>query len=669
MLPTPDRDGGAAGPPGLREAGVVALVLVLFACLALRAAAGSAPTYDEPTHLAAGYSYLRFHDFRLNPEHPPLVKLLAALPLLGQGLWPATDDGSSSRRELERLWDLSPQRSDGQWAFAHELFYGVTDAELARSGVRRSVDLDPRSPPARDAFLHDPDRLWRRARLAMVAFALALLAAVWFWSRALWGAGGALLSLAVAAFDPSLLGHAPLVATDVAFALFAFGSALFLWRLRRRWSPVSAAFLLASVALAFASKHSAIVWFPLLVLLALLPAPSANPGGTGRRRLLALLLLALVVSAIALWSVYGFRYSAVPGVTSGGLPDIEPAIRRTAAFQKLAPAWPEGPPESELARVAASVDIGWTGRSLLFARDHRLLPEAYLAGLTEARRKGQARWSYLDGEISLRGFRSYFARAFLYKSPLPLLLLLAAAAVFTVGRWRSGRRSDGGDLLLLWLPPLVWFALSSASHLNIGHRHLLPVYPFLWVLCGLVVAGRRDATATDRGTRRVIAAALTGLVVAGSAFGFARPLRPERIHPHYLSYFNELAGGPAGGSRHLVDSNLDWGQDLPRLATWLEEREIRESIGLCYFGMADPRYYGFRHVKLPGGYLLEPPLAGAAGFEPARGMRYVAISATLFRGVYLSRGQRDAWTSYLRGAELVDTVGHSIFIFRLAAPS
>jgi hypothetical protein len=117
-----------------------------------------------------------------------------------------------------------------------------------------------------------------------------------------------------------------------------------------------------------------------------------------------------------------------------------------------------------------------------------------------------------------------------------------------------------------------------------------------------------------------------------------------------------------------VDSNLDWGQDLKKLARWLDERGIREPIGLCYFGSADPRYHGIRHYKLPGGYGYEPPFASSAGFALARRPGWVAISATNLAGVYFGEELREAWRRLLADAELVDVVGHSIFVYRLAAP-
>lgn len=646
-------------PPAGWEAWTAAALAVVFVCFALGGAAGSAPTYDEPVHLAAGYSYWRFHDFRLNPEHPPLVKLLAAATLLADPPWPSAERGGDrSRRELERLWEAARRNIDAQWRLAHELFYGVRDDELERLGAARSLDVDPSAPPAAAEYLHDVDRIWRRARLPMVGFGLVLVVLVHGWARELWGPGGGLLAAAFAATDPNLLAHAPLVTTDVAFAAFAFAAVFCLWRLRRRATLVRLAGLAASLALAVAAKHSALLLLPLLVVLALVPVrpATAQEGGTRLPRRLAWVAAGGLAAWLALWGVYGFRHAAVGG-EAGALLDIERSLRRTAAFLELSDRWPAGPPEGEVERVAPVAGLGAAGEVILTAHRLRLVPEAYLVGLAHARLKAVARWSFLRGDISLRGFRDFFPWALLLKTPLVTLLALAAALALLPLALRRGPTQLPAAALFLLAPPALFFLASVLSHLNIGHRHLLPMYPFLWVLCGSLAPAARWT-----GGRL---AAAVAVVVLASSIVFYPPWRPTLVFPHYLAYFNEIAGGPRHGHRSLVDSSLDWGQDLARLARWLRARGIDEPIGLCYFGMADPRYYQIRHLKLPGGYALE---RGRADFTAVPRPGYVAISATAYEGVYLGPELRSAWRRLLGDAERVGTVGHSIFIYRFGPP-
>ncbi|MEZ5333204.1 MAG: glycosyltransferase family 39 protein [Thermoanaerobaculia bacterium] len=641
------------GPSRRTERWAVTALLVYFAACALWQARSASPTFDEPAHLAAGVSYWRSGDFRMNPEHPPGLELLAALPVMAARPWPDGADASGSRAELARLWEMGGRRVAAEWAYAHELFYGATDATLARFGVERASDLPTEERIGREGWLHDIDRLFFLARLPMVGLGLLLALAVRGWARELFGPSGGLLALALAACDPNLLAHSALVTADVGLALFGFLGTWTLWRFRSRPGFSRGAAFVACVACAFLSKHSAPLFVPVWVALALLPSREEGAGGRGRGAAgrLALLCAALLVAWAALWCVYGLRYATRADGGEGPV-DIRAAVERTAAVRAAFERVPDGPTELDIYRAGRHARLALGDRLLLAAARGRLLPEAYLGGLAYARLHSLARWSFLDGEISPRGFRSFFAWAFLWKTPLVTLAVLLAAVVVLPRRGRLD------TLLFLWLPPAVLFAAAVVSHLNIGHRHLLPVYPFLWTACG-VLGPRIQARLGTQGSVGALA-----IVALGCSVVLAPPWRPQPVHPRYLAFFNELAGGPREGSHRLVDSSLDWGQDLGRLARWLEREGIDEPIGLSYFGMADPRWYGIRHRKLTGGYSLEPPFEGAAVELPPGAL--VAISFTNLRGPYLGPDGGAAWERLLRGAERVATIGGSIAVFRLA---
>src|SRR6185295_8529389 len=189
---------------------------------------------------------------------------------------------------------------------------------------------------------------------------------------------------------------------------------------------------------------------------------------------------------------------------------------------------------------------------------------------------------------------------FAVKTPLPLILL-AAAALFFAFRSRAPRAE-----WFLWLPVAIYTALTIAQRLNIGHRYLLPIYPFL-----CVAAGRAAARLVESRRARLAVGALLAWYAAGTLL----------LHPHYLAYFNETIGGPRHGYRWLVDSNLDWGQDLPGLAAYLREHH-EENVKLSYFGIADPAYYGITAERLPG---FPPPAHMTAGVNPGD---LLAVSAT-----------------------------------------
>src|SRR5262249_27380177 len=130
-------------------------------------------------------------------------------------------------------------------------------------------------------------------------------------------------------------------------------------------------------------------------------------------------------------------------------------------------------------------------------------------------------------------------------------------------------------------------------------------------------------------------------------------------HPYELAYFNEVVGGPRNGYRWLVDSNLDWGQDLRRLADYAHSQKLGR-IALAYFGNARPEYYGIQYTPMPVALGLMKTPDNAILPRPTSGI--VAISATELQDVYAEDKQRYAW---LRRLTPVDNVGHSILIYDL----
>jgi hypothetical protein len=136
-------------------------------------------------------------------------------------------------------------------------------------------------------------------------------------------------------------------------------------------------------------------------------------------------------------------------------------------------------------------------------------------------------------------------------------------------------------------------------------------------------------------------------------------IEARQAYPTPLAFFNVLGGGPSHGSDYLVDSNLDWGQDLKGLKRWMDSNELK-NINLCYFGSADPAYYGIQHTALPGNGFME---AGKLPSLPG----YVAISATNLRGVYFPEHLRKFYAPLLK-QEPLRRIGFSIFIYRVERP-
>jgi hypothetical protein len=233
------------------------------------------------------------------------------------------------------------------------------------------------------------------------------------------------------------------------------------------------------------------------------------------------------------------------------------------------------------------------------------------------------------GARGVQGWWFYFPLAFAIKTPIPLLILLLVAVALSLKNRQDARAES-----FLLVPMVLFFVASMFSSIDIGYRNILPVLPFAFVYVSKVAARAVSHVG------RVVLIALCVWYVAGTVI----------LSPHYLAYFNELVGGPANGYKYLVDSNLDWGQDLGNLKKYMDAHDIQE-VYLSYFGTADPGYYGIRFHELPGA----PPAPDAA-------KAYYVISATNLQGVY---GQASTARHWLAQYEPVGTVGYSIFVYHL----
>lgn len=533
--------------------------------------------WDEGIFLAAGYSYWKTGDFRMNRDHPPLFKLLFALPLL------PLDPSLPGNRQV---WD-SADAPDFGYRFMHQ-----------------------NRVPA--------DTLLFRGRVVAILLTLVFGFVLVLWTRREFGAAPAVLALFLFAFDPNLIAHGRYVTADLIVTLFIFLAAVtwakFLETNRYRELVVAAVML----SLALVSKYSALFLPPLLLLFYLFRWWQEGRGG---RLSLKHLAFSVVIAGMICAATVGLVYG----------PETVRSIH--------------GP------RLTAQVDRSTPASVVLRGFGKRLgLPaHPYLVGLhQQAVHNHIGHPAYLLGRQSPRGWWYFFPVVFAVKTPTAVLLLCVACLGLALLRLvRAGPLAALGGLraipprwFVLAVTPAVFFLLCMSSHINIGVRHLLPVYPFLFVLL---------AAAVFQGRFRRARAALLALVVA------VLLAESVRIYPHYLSFFNTLAGGPGRGPEYLVDSNIDWGQDVKKLRKYLDSIGWKEPVCFCYFGRADITYYGIEYHDLPG-------TDDFAGREQVDCI--AAISVTPLHDVYMGS------TSYrwLRERTPMAKVGYSIYVYDLRKP-
>jgi hypothetical protein len=577
--------------PSRRTLLVIVLFPAVFLALAVSSYTQKSATWDEPQHVTAGCSALSKGDYRVDPEHPPLLRVWGALPQIFAGTLTFPENGPD---EFPANYWVHVQ----QYKYAHDFLYVNNDAGSLVNSAR---------------FMN-----------CLLGVGLGLL--LYSWLRELNGPATATLGLMLYVIEPTIAAHSSLATTDAGVACFMFGSLYFLWRTCRCLTVWNALALCLFAGSAIASKFTAVLLFPVLFALLFARALDRNPWprstavsrSRSAKALAATTLMAaiLVTSWAMVWMSYGCEYN--PGSRPEWLFrfDVAPEVVRRAPT---------------LAQLVSWADL------------HGLLPNAYVQGALLAFAKSTSHATYLAGEISTTGWWYYFPVAFLLKTPVAVIALFVVGAVYSVTR-RSGP-NEGAAFLVA--PPVLYVVCASAANLNIGVRHILPAYPHIVAVAAI--------GASVLWTRGAMARVLVVTLYVANVLEFGM------VYPHSLTFFNALVGGPSNGHRYLVDSNLDWGQDLEPLHRWMVDNEVHQ-IALAYFGTANPAYHGIRHVRLPSG-----PGFALGDVPPLRLPGYVAVSETVLAGPYLDDNGRAFYRPF-RDIEPHAVIGNSIRVYWMPRP-
>ncbi|MFG2309179.1 ArnT family glycosyltransferase [Streptomyces sp. NPDC048566] len=584
-LPAPRRWTAA---PRHRRAVFVAAVLLLLAQMAaamVSTAVEQTPTIDEPVYAGTATVYVQQHSLRYNPEHPPLGKLV-----IGAGLLVARPH-------------LDPAFTGDQTELGRHLLYA--------SG-------------------NDPWRVMLWARLPVIVLTLLFGLVVLAFARELAGRWGGLVALSLYAFSPDVIAHGSLATLDVPACGFVLTSVWLAWRARRRpalYVPLAGAALGAAVA----TKMSTLPAVPVLLLLVAVsvrhagraaraaapsggpaapapvpagerepaPGPDAGPGpsragrwarvGSGLRPFRAGAAAAAGTALVATATVWAVYLAVDPRLRWDPPADLAVPTGVRAALVDLLPL-PRPYRDGMLVQFGFE-DTAWQG--FLFGRLYR-----------------GALWYYLPA-------------ALLVKTPL------GAAALWTAGAGVAAAvrrlRPAAGYLLM---PPAVLLAAAMTGSRDLGVRYALFVPVFLAVAAGCAVVVRRP-WATAATAALVLFAAVSSL----------------RTYPYYLPYANEAFGGPAATRLRLHDSNVDWGQDLGRLAERLRREHPHTRVWLVYKGAGVPSAYGI-------------DAADPRTVPPERVHGLLAVSDTAI-------AKADArLRALLATSRPIEDVGHSITVFR-----
>ena len=523
----------------------IAVVAILTLIASIRVASTHrvfSATVDEPAHLAAGYEWFN-DEFLTDMTHPPLARVLGALPLRMQGLPQPTKTG---------MIDQGNQL----------LYHG-------------------------DRYVKNLARA-RMGNLVLLIVAIITLAA---WARRMFGREVAMASVAIFTTTPLILGHAGVLTTDLSLAATIPLAllALDLYLEAPTWKR--GVFLGVALGLGVLSKFSFFFFFPPAVLVVLIVAYFRRAEARPTFRV-ATLAAALAISFLLVWAGYRFNFGRPADVVERGADIVE---------------WAAPGPLKPLARVLARTPVP---------------APVMLVGMAQVHlHEMGGHDTYLLGQASRYGWWYYFPVLFFYKTPLPLLILIAWGAVL-VARSRPG-------LQIVLIPIAIMLTAMTAS-LNIGARHILPIIPPLSIVAGSAVV-HIWRTSRDVFGRTALVALLAWLFVGVG-----------KDHPDYLPWFNELA--QPNPSYIAADSNLDWGQDVLRLARVVQEMKIQHL-----------------HSAFMNSTRLDRHGVNSTGLKPRQRVSgWVAVSENYWR-----MGEANGDYDWLRNYRPVRRIGTSILLYNI----
>jgi len=465
----------------------IGLLLIMFV-IEFTSANLESQTYDEGMHITAGYQHLMDKKIILNPEHPPLIKLLSAIFI------------APLKPNLPNMGDL-PQ------------------LEYSRKFMQQSGN--------------NVDKILLYGRLPIMLLSILMGWIIFVWAKQLAGIKAGLFALILYVFDPNILAHSRYITTDIGVSLAFLATFYFFYRYSIHKSIYNLLSLAIVFSLAQLTKFSTLMLAPLIFGFALFAKLKI-------KKYLLLILLCCLFTFLLIIIFY-----------CGDL-------------------------------------------------------NTYKFGLEKLQNHEQVgHVAYLLGNISQFGFWYYFPLTFIFKTPLLTIVLLILAIIIFLRKFFSKlalinkkqniikKISAAIKIITLaeWMIiifPIFYMVVSMINHINIGVRHILPIYPFIFIFIAINIFGNNFNPWHNK--IKILSICLIFLYAINSLL----------VYPEYLSYFSRIIGNSSNGYKYLLDSNVDWGQNLKKLKKYLDDNNIKDPIVLCYFGTGDPNYYKINNLPMEG---------------------------------------------------------------------
>lgn len=474
---------------------------------------------------------------------------------------------------------------------------------------------------------NDADEIGIYARIPFLMLSVILGLLLFFFTEKIYGTKAGFVALALYSFSPTILSFNTIVFTDFLIAFFVFSTIYLFWKLLKNYSRKWLILTGISFGLAFASKFTAIFLIPVILILF---AVKACQDQKNKKALLKKyskqFLWILAIGIIVLYSSYFFTFGTIS----------------------------ESIPQRYVKSMQSAID-NFGKESIKYKISNYLInglkmpmPQ-YIAGFAGQYQveSTKRKLGYINGEIYYGGKWYYFPEVMLIKNPIPLLILFAMGVYISIMQFRKNTLNE----LFIMLPIIFFVGPFILANFNLGLRHVLPIFPFVFMLCS------RAADTKSYNSKflfRSFVIILLAWYVISSLL----------IMPHYAAYFNEFVGGAKNGHKYLISSNLDMGQDLKGLRNYLNENNITK-IKLAYHGAFDPEYYNISYEPLPmESYIPWAPGFGLeeSGYKEDCSKKYgiIAISVSNLHGYNLINQSCFEW---LNKYKPIKSIGNTIFVY------
>lgn len=580
----------------------VTLILAVMAGLMFFSSKGDSNIVDEVAHIPSGFSYITRGDYRLNPEHPPLIKDLAAVPLVMIGAkFPYV------------YWEANNPVVNNQWETGWRFLYQMGN---------------------------NPDQMNILARIPVMLLSLLFGYLVFLWSKKLYGNKAGVLALTLYAFNTAVIAHSRFVTTDLGVSLMFFINMFALYYYIQKPSLKRLIGTGLTFGLVLITKFSAAVCIPtyFLVLMMLFLKPGTvkpqkfleEVNGPNRwKRLWAGVVSFVVIGAVGVVAMWIFYFPHTM--------NMPPQVQVDLINESL----PEGGIfASSLTKMSGNIVTRPIGQYLLGF----FMVTSHVEGGHDA---------FFLGMVSNQGWWYYYPVVLALKTQIGLFVLLVLMAVY----WKRTNHKDWFTEWYFWTLPVALMYLGMTGKLNLGVRYMLPIYAFAFVYVSKVanvfdwdtVRALWNKKVNPSGKSSLLATVLIGLATLWYV------LAGILIYPHYLSYYNEFVGGYKNGYKYLTDSNTDWGQDVKRLSEWVDKEGIKVIFVDVFPGSMPAKYY-------LGNKMIEWHVQN--GIPPKDS--YFAVSATFYQNSRLKKDKNGGMDyAWLDDMTPVANIGGSILIYKM----